>query len=158
VKEGEILLHKNRQAQEMFFICEGILKILVTNSKGVDIVYFFRSENQLCTLLDSFINHIIAEQSVVAACNATLITFTRAQFSTICNSVPFFNDMIHKIMQQELINKVKIRSEYLGEDATTRYHNFLSRQPEIATRVSMQDIASYLEITPQSFSRIRRNV
>jgi len=40
----------------------------------------------------------------------------------------------------------------------TRYKLFMMRQPDIALRVSLKDIASYLEITPQSLSRIRKNL
>jgi CRP-like cAMP-binding protein len=46
----------------------------------------------------------------------------------------------------------------MGEDALTRYKKFLSRQPDIALRVQLADVASYLGITQQSLSRIRRNI
>lgn len=43
-------------------------------------------------------------------------------------------------------------------DSTDRYRLFLELQPEIARRVYLTDIASYLDITPQSLSCIRRNI
>jgi len=56
------------------------------------------------------------------------------------------------------LDKIQVRNSYLGEDASLRYRNFLLRQPDIALRVSLADIASYLGITQQSLSRIRKNM
>jgi CRP/FNR family transcriptional regulator, anaerobic regulatory protein len=46
----------------------------------------------------------------------------------------------------------------MGEEAAVRYQRFISMQPDLALRVSLTDIASYLGITPQSLSRIRRKI
>jgi hypothetical protein len=46
----------------------------------------------------------------------------------------------------------------VSEDATTRYLLFLKKFPALANRVPLAYIASYLGITQQSFSRIRRNI
>ena len=56
------------------------------------------------------------------------------------------------------MEKIATRNAYMGEDATTRYLKFIQRQPEIALRVPLSDVASYLGITQQSLSRIRRNI
>jgi CRP-like cAMP-binding protein len=65
--------------------------------------------------------------------------------------------LIDQITQQRLLDKIQLRNSYLGKDAATRYKLFMTQQSDIALRVSLQDIASYLEITPQSLSRIRKN-
>jgi len=53
---------------------------------------------------------------------------------------------------------VNMRNTYLGEDAENRYKLFIAQQPGIALRVPVKDIASFLGITPQSLSRIRKNI
>ncbi|MNY73033.1 hypothetical protein D3C86_2117120 [compost metagenome] len=65
--------------------------------------------------------------------------------------------MLDTIFQQALLNKVELRNFYLGTDATSRYQKFIERQPNIASRVSQTDIASYLGIAKQSLSRIKKN-
>ncbi len=67
-------------------------------------------------------------------------------------------DIIDQINQQRLIEKVNIRNTYIGEDAESQYKLFVQHQPEIAMRVPLKDIASYLGITPQSLSRIRKHI
>jgi CRP-like cAMP-binding protein len=65
---------------------------------------------------------------------------------------------LDNITKQALLNKIALRNSYIGEDATTRYQKFIVQQSNIALRVSQTDIASYLSITKQSLSRIRKNI
>ena len=67
-------------------------------------------------------------------------------------------DLRDKVNQQRLLEKVRLKNIYSGEDSTGRYRLFLSEQPEIAGRVPLSHLASYLNITPQSLSRIRRQL
>jgi len=67
-------------------------------------------------------------------------------------------DRFRQLSQQQLLEKLQVHRAYLGLDAATRYQTFLARQPEIAGRVPQRLIASYLGITPQSLSRLRRAV
>jgi hypothetical protein len=73
-------------------------------------------------------------------------------------TIPYFKALIDGITQQALYDKIQIRNAYMGEDATTRYQKFMVRQPDIALRVPLSDVASYLGITQQSLSRIRKNI
>ncbi|OCX50493.1 hypothetical protein BEL04_22195 [Mucilaginibacter sp. PPCGB 2223] len=156
VFEGEVLLMPGQRARELFFICNGILRTMVTNSKGDRFTQFFVKEDHFCTILYSFNDCVPAGEGIEAACNANLIVFTRSGFESICAVLPWFRDLFDGISKRSLMEKIKVRGGLLGEDATTRYQKFRTSHPDIAARVSLTDIASYLEITPQSLSRIRR--
>jgi hypothetical protein len=62
------------------------------------------------------------------------------------------------VNQQRLLEKIRLKNIYSGEDSAGRYRLFLREQPEIAGRVPLGHLASYLNITPQSLSRIRRQL
>jgi CRP/FNR family transcriptional regulator, anaerobic regulatory protein len=158
VKEGEVLIAPDQYARELYFILSGILKINGTNSKGDEVIRFFIPENRLCTILYSFQNNTPSGESVIAACDTEVIVFTHKILDNIYSKVPYLKALLDGIIQQALLKKIAVMSTYLGEDATARYQNFLQQQPNVANRVSLQDIASHLEITPQSLSRIRRAV
>ena len=87
VKEGEILLKEGELAKEMFFITNGILKIITVNEKGNFVVLFFLKENQFCTILNSFNNNTPSTESIVAACDTSLIVFPNKIFYTYM--IPF---------------------------------------------------------------------
>lgn len=157
VAEGTVLLEEGKTAKEIFFICKGILRIVTVNSKGVPVTYFFLKENRFCTILNSFNNEVPAAEGIQAACDAELLVITKKSLLHLYQQIPYLEKLLTGIMQQALLDKIQIRNAYLGEDAATRYQKFLMRQPDIALRVSLGDIASYLGITQQSLSRIRRN-
>ncbi|KAA2242577.1 Crp/Fnr family transcriptional regulator [Chitinophaga agrisoli] len=158
VKEGELLLQEGSLARELFFISQGILKIVTINGKGNEVTQFFLKENQFCTILNSFNNQVPAHESIVAACNGELIVFPKDHLLRLYEQLPYMKELITGITQNTLLEKIRVRNGYMGEDAATRYEKFLEKQPEIALRVQLSDVASYLGVTPQSLSRIRKNM
>jgi CRP-like cAMP-binding protein len=158
VPEGETLLREGKIARELFFISKGVLKIVSTNAKGNDVTQFFLKENHFCTIVHSFNYEEPAGESIVAACEADLIVFNRERLWELYKVLPWFRQLIDSITQQTLLEKIKTRNAYMGEEAAVRYQRFITMQPELALRVSLTDIASYLGITPQSLSRIRRKM
>lgn len=157
VKEGEILLEEGKIANEIFFVCKGVLKIATISAKGNEVIHFFFSEDQFCTILKSFTENTITTDRIQAACDAEVIVLQKNKLLSLYNSLPYFENMLDTIFQQALLNKVELRNFYLGADATSRYQKFIVRQSNIASRVSQTDIASYLGIAKQSLSRIKKN-
>ncbi|HTK18253.1 MAG TPA: Crp/Fnr family transcriptional regulator [Mucilaginibacter sp.] len=158
VAEGEVLFEEGHICREMFFICKGVLRIVAQNDKGNKMTYFFLKENQFCSILNSFNNNIPAPEGIEAACNSELVVLKKQKLFSLYEKLPYLKELITGITTQSLLEKINVRNSYLGEDAATRYRNFLMRQPDIALRVSLSDIASYLGITQQSLSRIRKNM
>jgi CRP-like cAMP-binding protein len=157
-KENDFLLKEGSIAKNMFFIIKGVVKIVAINDKGNESTYFFLKENQFCTILNSFNKQDVAKESIKAACNVDVIVLERKKLLAVYKEVPYIKELITQISQQALLDKIEIRNAYHGQDSTTRYKTFMMRQPDIALRVSITDIASYLGITPQSLSRIRKNI
>lgn len=158
VAEGEVLLNEGQLCKEMFFICSGILRIVSQNEKGNKVAYFFLKENQFCSILNSFNNNVPSIEGIEAACDADLVVLKKQKLLNLYEKLPYLKELITGITTQALLDKIEMRNSYLGEDASLRYRNFLLRQPDIALRVSLSDIASYLGITQQSLSRIRKNI
>jgi CRP-like cAMP-binding protein len=156
--EDEILLNEGQVCKEMFFVCKGVLRIVALNEKGSKMAYFFLKENQFCSILNSFNNNVPAIEGIEAASDAEIIVLKKQKLLSLYEKLPYLKELITSITTQSLLDKIQVRNSYLGEDASTRYRNFLMRQPEIALRVSLGDIASYLGITQQSLSRIRKNI
>jgi CRP-like cAMP-binding protein len=158
VKANEILLLSGNIAKELFFIVRGILKITSINDKGNHVTQFFLKENQFCSILSSLNGNTPADESILGACDCELLVITKSKLLSLYKQLPYFEPLLKQITTQTLLSKIQTRNAYMGEDALTRYKKFLSRQPDIALRVQLADVASYLGITQQSLSRIRRNI
>ncbi len=158
LKEGDVLFSPGHVCREMFFICNGVLRIMVQNGKGAEVTYFFLKENYFCTILNSFNNEVIAHESIQAACDTDVLIVSKTRLTALYQQIPYFKDLIDQITRQGLLDKIQIRNAYQGLDSASRYKLFMASQPEIASRVALNDVASYLGITPQSLSRIRKNI
>lgn len=158
VEEGQFLSREGKICSQLYYICSGILRIVSTSDKGTDKTHYFYKENQICTILKSFEEGTIADAGIQASCDAEVLVIARSGLSQLLASLPWLKDVLDRVFQRQLLEKVETRNAYLGVDAETQYKLFVERQPDIALRVPMKDIASYLGITPQSLSRIRRNI
>lgn len=157
-KEGDYLFSGGKICNELFFICSGVLRILSTNEKGIDLTHYFYQENQLCTILASFSGEISTEESIQAACEARVLAIRKNKLEELYLALPYMKDLVDQLYRRQLLDKILIRNSYLGQDAESQYKIFMSQQRDIAIRVSLKDTASYLGITPQSLSRIRKHI
>ena len=155
-KEGDDLLKAGKVCREMFFICTGVLRIYSINEKAAELTHYFFRENQLCTVLQSF-NEETPSPSYIQACtDVTVLSITKTKLLALYQKLPFVKDIIDQRTQLQLIEKVNVRNAFVGEDAEGRYNLFVKQNPDVAARVALKAIASYLGITPQSLSRIRK--
>lgn len=70
--------------------------------------------------------------------------------------IPKFFILSKSLAESALLNKLKDNDFLNFGTATDKYREFLHRYPDLAQQVPQGMIASYLKITPQSLSRIRR--
>jgi CRP-like cAMP-binding protein len=156
--EGDYLFKAERICRELFFVCKGVLRIMVINEQGHEVTHFFLKENQFCCILNSFNNKVVAHESIQAACDVDVLAISRKNLDQLYTQIPYLKELITQITHQGLLDKIALRNSYLGYDSTARYKLFLSQQALVASQVQLGDIASYLGITPQSLSRIRKNI
>jgi len=157
-KEGDYLFEGGHVCNKLFFIVSGVVRMVAINDKGVEVTHYFVGENQFCTNLASFNNETVAEDSIECCSPATILTIQKSQLLALYRKLPFMEDLFDRVHQQRLLEKIRLKNIYSGEDSAGRYRLFLSEQPEIAGRVPLSHLASYLNITPQSLSRIRRRL
>ncbi|WP_172284055.1 Crp/Fnr family transcriptional regulator [Chryseobacterium sp. LAM-KRS1] len=155
---GTILLQEGKIAKDLFFVLDGILKIVSTNEKGNEVIHFFIKENKFCTILYSFTDEVISREEIIAATSARVLVFSRKNLNELFEKLPHFKNLIENITQKTLMEKIKARNHLMGEEATIRYHKFISDHPDLLLKVPLSDVASYLGITQQSLSRIRKNI
>jgi CRP-like cAMP-binding protein len=157
-KEREFLIQPNKIAREMFFVNTGVIRIGSTNDKGIELTHYFYNEKRFVSIIQSFNDEIPTAAFIQAACNAEVFSITKSKLLDLYKQLPYMKELIEQQNQLHLIEKVNTRNTYLGEDAENKYKLFVMQYPDIALRVPLKDIASYLGITPQSLSRIRKNI
>lgn len=140
------------------FILDGILRVCYYDNKGNEITKYFCDENHLIVDWHHYDAHIPASEYVQAVVDCRLLIFSRQHWEELTDTIVGWENIVNKIIQKALIQKLERRSPLVSEDGTTRYLAFLEKFPSIANRVPLSYIASYLGVTQQSLSRIRKNI
>lgn len=157
-REGEILFAPGNICRHLYFVKQGVLRIMSVSDKGDDITHYFLKENYFCTILGSFLEQTPALEGIQAATDVAVLVIGKDDFNQLYKTDEAFKKMFDLHTTQGLLQKIRFKNMLHGYDATTRYRLFLERLPDIAARVQLGYIASYLGITQQSLSRIRKNL
>lgn len=153
--KNEYLVEAGKMFKEVVYIREGIVRICYYNNKGDEITKYFIDENHL------FANPYKGEpmtEYIQAITDCKLIIFSQPDWNELSNTIVGWDEIVNKIRQKGLTEKLDRRSSLVAQDATTRYLTFLEKFPTLTNRVPLSYIASYLGITRQSLSRIRKNI
>lgn len=156
VAEGELLSQPSTVCEELFFIQQGVLRLVAPLPPGKAVTHSFRQAGQFCTLLTSFEQQVPTGLCIQAACPAQVLAIHRTHLAALGRRLPYLPGLLAQLSRQALLEKLDTQRAYAGRDAAGRYRAFLQRQPAIARCVPQHMIASYLGITPQSLSRLRK--
>jgi CRP-like cAMP-binding protein len=156
IKAGDRLITAGSVARQLYFIESGILKITIPHPKEKDMVYHFMKEGQFMTFLYSMYGNIPAQQNLEAACDSEVYFISYQSLVRLYEKLPFLKPLIDEIAQLTMAQMVNTKNMYMTGDALNKYQLFMREERDVAVRVALADIASYLGMTPQSLSRIRR--
>ncbi|WP_158569238.1 Crp/Fnr family transcriptional regulator [Chitinophaga silvisoli] len=157
-KEGAIIFAPGGICRHLYYINQGVVRIMSVSDKGEDITHYFLKENYFCTILGSFLEQTIALEGIQAATDVEVLVIGKDEFNQLMLEDAAFKKTFDLYTTQGLLQKIRFKNMLHGHNASTRYRLFLERLPDIAARVQLGYIASYLGITLQSLSRIRRNL
>ncbi len=145
-------------AKQVAFVDEGILRVCYYDNKGEEITRYFIDENNFAVDLNSFTYQIPSSEYVQAVTDCKLLVFSADALKDLSTTIIAWDSIINQITAKSLIAKVNRISPMLAEDAKDRYINFLDKFPQLANRIPLSLLASYLGITQSSLSRIRKNI
>jgi CRP-like cAMP-binding protein len=158
VKRGEWLSKTGMVSRKLYFIDEGILKITTPHSDGEDLTYYFMEENQFMGFLYSMYDNVPTLQGLQAATDVRLSVLDKDKLFELYSDLEYLKDLIDRIARNSIAEMIHIKNSYLSGNSLEKYLLFLKNQPQVALRAMQIDISSYLGITPQSLSRIRKQM
>lgn len=154
VEKKETLLMAGDVCQNIFFVRKGAVKqYYITEEKEFIQNFFF--ENNMACLFDSFLTQTNSGSYLEALEGSELWVLSYHNFQKICEAYPEFNQQLALCMSKMNNHRVNL---LLLSDAMLRYQKFLDEEPLIQQRVPQYMIASYLGMTPETLSRLRRKL
>jgi CRP-like cAMP-binding protein len=158
VHKGEVLLRQGEICNHSFFVEKGLLRSYTTDRVGKEHLIQFASESWIISDRSSIFFNEPSDFNIDAVEETTLILLDQNFINLACEiSVSFrlFND---RALQNHIRHLQKRINLLLGATAEERYLDFIKLYPDMLLRVPQWMIASYLGITPESLSRVRKEL
>lgn len=157
-KKGEMLLKAGDLKSDTFFVNNGLLRCFSLDEKGKEHIIQFAPENWMVTDRDSSVFNVSSSFYIEAIEDTEVVIVKQDFFSSIQHIVPEILELNILMLHNAIRFMQKRINMLLSATAEERYLNFIMLYPNLTIRVPQWMIASYLGITPESLSRVRKDL
>ena len=158
LKSGEFLIREGNTCKYESFVTHGCLKAYYEDHHGVEHVLDFLVEEWWADDLYSFLTQTPSKSNVKAIEDTDLLQISKDDLEMLYRRVPKFERFFRLLFQNAYISQRDQINQMLSVSAEERYIQFLKRKPYALKRFSQKDIASYLGVTPQFFSTLKKKI
>ena len=158
IRKHQFLLHEGDACKYLAFVTKGCMRQYTIDSKSEEHVVQFAIEDWWVTDQASYLTHEPATYNIDALEDSDVLLIDYPSREKLCETVPKFDRFFRLLLENKYIATNKRISATLSLSAEEQYLCMLDTYPNIVQRVPQNQIASYLGITPQSLSRIRKEM
>jgi CRP/FNR family transcriptional regulator, anaerobic regulatory protein len=154
----QFLLQEGSVCKEYAFVVEGCLKMYRTDAKGMQHNLQFVVENEWIADIGSFHSERPSDLEIEALEPVILLQIAKSDLIHLYTHHPQFDRIFRVQVEDAYVNLQKRLLQSISSTAEERYLDFLSSYPELSKRISNVQIASYIGVTPEFLSRIRKSL
>ena len=157
VRKKQMVVKDGQVCHYMFYVCKGLLRQFYFKN-GREITEHFTCEGNIAYCIESIFKNKPSHLMMEALENSELCLIPYAGLVELSLLYKGIAEWLRHFLENNLIlHQVKADS-WRFESARERYERFLREFPTVAGRASVNDMASYLLMTPESLSRVRSAV
>ena len=138
------------------FVTRGCLRTYTIDDKGLEHIIYFAIENWWTGDRESLLTGRPATFNIDAVEDSEVALINKSNFEQLCRDIPAFNTLNSVILEKSLAANQHRITATISYTAEQKYQQFLEKYPDFALRIPQHMIASYLGITPETLSRVRR--
>lgn len=155
--KNSLLLREGEISRAFYFIERGCVRLFYLSDHEEKTAYFY-FENMFVSSYESFTKQIPAKHNLVTVEDSTLVIFDAETVFKFLNFSPKFESLARIVMEEELSIYQNIISSFITQNAEQRYLNLLRDQPQLIKRIPQHQIATFLGVSPETLSRIRKRI
>ncbi len=156
--KGKLIEPKNGVFNRLGFILNGAVRIYYINEKGEDISYLLQVNNDVIGDYASYITGKKTMAVIQTLLKTEVLYFDKKDVETLIQKDIFWLEVAKHISDLAFLDAKQRLDELFFYTPEERYLNLLKKSPEILNKIPQKYISSYLGITPQSLSRIRKRI
>lgn len=157
-KQNEIITEAGSLEKYFYVVLEGVQAIYLLNQKGEKVVLGFSYSGSPSGVFDSFIHQKPSDTFLEALKPSKLLAISRTDYLSLFENFKGFHQWAHLFFQEILFGRLYREVELLTLSAKERYIAFMQRCPEELKVIPQKYLASYLNMKPETFSRLRATV
>lgn len=158
VAKNEFLLKEGEICLDTFFVEKGLLRMFSLDKNGKEHVIQFAPENWLISDRSSLNFNEKSKFYIEAIEDTEVFILGNDFFTKMIENYPHIAERNDLLLQKHIRNLQNRVNSLLADTAEERYMNFIKMYPDILLRVPQWMVASYLGITPESLSRVRKEL
>jgi CRP-like cAMP-binding protein len=154
--KGELLEHQGDRAMEQYFILDGILKRVVSNAEGHEMILRFAAESDIDTSYAAWRLKTPIPYSIRAVTRVRAAKLSMEEWVAFMERHPavksVFEFQVMKLMSEVMAHVITLHLL----DAPGRVRRFLRKNARLGGRLPKKELASYLNLSPETLSRLKK--
>ena len=154
--KGELLEHQGDWSMEQYFIIEGILKRVVSNAQGKEMILRFAAESDIDTSYAAWRLKTPIPYSIRTVTKVRVAKLSMQQWAGFLESHPAikqaFEFELMKLMSEVMAHTITLHLL----DAPGRIQRFMRKHADLVDRLPKKELALYLNLSPETLSRLKR--
>ncbi|MEM1260226.1 MAG: Crp/Fnr family transcriptional regulator [Bacteroidota bacterium] len=157
LKKNTVLIKIGEVENYLSFVSEGIVRFYIPQEEN-DLTFGFLFENEFVTAYDSFITQTPSQYQIETLTHTTLWQISYGDLQEVYQKTESGNAIGRRMAEKMFLIKSKREVALLSKTAEERYLNLFQERPKLLKQIPLKYIASYIGVTPQALSRIRKRI
>ena len=158
IDKGVFLTEPGKVEKSFYVVVNGVQMVYILTQEGNKKVIGFSFDGSLSGIYDSFLKLTPSHYYLEALTKSKLLQINLEQYETLFDKYPEFNYWGRIAHQELLIGRVKREIELITLSAKERFEKFMERCPEPLKQIPQKYLASYLNMSPETYSRLRADI
>ena len=156
-KKGTVLLKEGQTSTEAYFVLDGVIRqyyLFEGEEKTTD---FFVNEQWVVSLNTINLNSP-SKQYLECCTDCSVLMGDSKKGEDLYNKYPNLETLSRKLMTNVFLEQQSKLEAFTINTPIERYQNLMATRPHLLQRIPQYQIASYIGVTPESLSRIRKRL
>ena len=155
--KGEKILSEGDICTNIYWVVKGLVRQFYFKN-GKELTEYMATENTICMCIESLFLEQPTHLQMMALEPTIIYALPKAELEAVAMKSVNIQILFRKILEESLILS-QIHADMLRfESAQDRYQKLVKRSPQLVLRAPLVYIASYLQMTPETLSRVRTAV